>query len=80
MGTYEAWPIPLYNLNLPRAERVKAENVIPVGLVPGPKGPVDIESFLRPLIDEFHVLGRGIAAVDAEELSKDRPLIKFRLQ
>ncbi|KAB5587426.1 Transposase family Tnp2 protein [Ceratobasidium theobromae] len=45
-------------------ERTKIDNVICVGVVPGPKCPVDLNSFLQPLIDELPELARGIPAVD----------------
>lgn len=41
-------------MNLPREERFKTENVILVGIIPGPKEPKgDISSFLKPLVDEL---------------------------
>ena len=40
-------------MNLPREERFKPENVIIVGIIPGPKEPKgDVNSFLKPLVDE----------------------------
>lgn len=59
IGSFEVWPIFLINLNLPPLERVKEDNIIPVGFVPGRKAPVDIESFLRPLVDELAVRFEG---------------------
>jgi hypothetical protein len=44
------------NLNLPPEIRVKKENMILCGFIPGPQNPKDLNSFLRPLIDEFLVL------------------------
>ena len=41
-------------MNLPRAVRYKQENVILVGLIPGPKEPDhDINSFLNPMVEEL---------------------------
>lgn len=59
IGSAEIWPIFLINLNLPPLERVKEDNIITVGFVPGPKSPVDLESFLRPLVDELGILMDG---------------------
>ena len=42
--------------NLPRVERYKEENVILVGLIPGPKEPsLSINSYLLPFIEELHL-------------------------
>ena len=41
-------------LNLPLEERIKWENTIVVGIIPGPKEPsLDINSFLKPIVDEL---------------------------
>ena len=46
--------------NLPRTERYKLENTIIVGCIPGPKEPrKNINSFLKPMIDELLVLWKG---------------------
>ena len=48
-------------LNLPREERFKPENIILVGVIPGPKEPeITINSFLAPLIRELLALWDGI--------------------
>lgn len=59
----QIWPLFLLNLNLPRRDRVKKENIIPVGFIPGPKSPGDIDTFLQPLIDEMLILHNGITEV-----------------
>ena len=47
--------------NLPREERFKFENLILVGLIPGPREPSrDINSFLSPLTDELEELWEGV--------------------
>ena len=44
-------------MNLPRHERFKRENVILVGIIPGPKEPSgNINSYLSPLVDELETL------------------------
>lgn len=40
------WPLVLYNYNLPPEERFHRENVICVGVIPGPKKPHNVDSFL----------------------------------
>ena len=49
---YSAGAIYLVILNLPRRLRYKFENIILIGLIPGPKEPsLHINSYLAPLID-----------------------------
>ena len=46
--------------NIPRSERYKLENIIIVGTIPGPKEPKNnINSYLKPLIDELIILWKG---------------------
>ena len=48
-------------LNLPRAERFTTENIILLGIIPGPKEPEKtINSFLKPLVEELLQLWDGI--------------------
>ena len=48
-------------LNLPRSQRYKWENMILVGLIPGPKEPkYTINSYLYPLVDELLQFWHGI--------------------
>ena len=48
-------------LNLPREIRFKKENVLIVGIIPGPKEPeLVINSFLKPLVDELLVFWNGV--------------------
>jgi hypothetical protein len=39
-------------------------------VIPGPKKPKDLDSFLRPLVDELLELGRGVESVDGDTRSK----------
>ena len=49
-------------LNLPRSERYSSENVILLGVIPGPKEPeLTKNSFLEPLVDELLQLWDGVA-------------------
>ena len=44
-------------MNLLRNERFKRENVILVGIIPGPsEPPLNINTYLSPLVDELLVL------------------------
>ncbi|CDO74857.1 hypothetical protein BN946_scf185004.g7 [Trametes cinnabarina] len=63
--TQTAWPIVLFNYNLPPEICFHLEYVLSVGVVPGPKKPHDMDSFLWPLIQELHRLAIGVHAYDA---------------
>jgi hypothetical protein len=61
-----AWPLIIYNYNLPPETRFLEENVLFLGVIPGPNKPKDFDSFLWPLIEELLVLeGPGVDAWDA---------------
>ena len=48
-------------LNLPRHKRFLQENIILVGIIPGPKEPqLHMNSFLRPLVDDLMLLWQGV--------------------
>ena len=48
-------------MNLPRDERFKPENLLVVGIIPGPKEPKHyINSFLQPLVDDLIDLWDGV--------------------
>jgi Transposase family tnp2 len=63
--TKTAWPIILFNYNLPPEERFLKKNIIPIGVIPGPKKPGDLDSFLWPLVQELLQLELGVSAFDA---------------
>ena len=55
----------LVRMNLPREERFKPENVIIVGIIPGPKElKGDMTSFLKPLVDELIEFWDGVIITD----------------
>jgi Transposase family tnp2 len=62
--THSVWPLMLIQPNLPPDIRYKKENLILVGIIPGPKHPSNLTSFLQPLIDEFKRLEQGVRAWD----------------
>lgn len=48
-------------VNLPREIWFKPENIILIGLIPGPTEPkLTIDPFLRPLVDELMDFWKGI--------------------
>ncbi|XP_019624867.1 PREDICTED: uncharacterized protein LOC109470372 [Branchiostoma belcheri] len=62
---YSVGVLYLVILNLPREERFKEENLIIVGLIPGPKEPkLDINTFLEPLVEELQDLWNGVLLRD----------------
>lgn len=60
-----AWPIILFNYNIGPEARFHIGEYIPVGVVPGPKKPIDMDSFLWPLVMELNQLQLGVRAYDA---------------
>ena len=58
-----AWPFALKNSNLPPEERGKIENLIPLGMTPGPRHPKGLGSFLLPMINEFSEMKEGFHVV-----------------
>jgi hypothetical protein len=61
-----AWPIVLYNYNLPPETRFQKGNIISLGAVPGHKKPLDMDSFVWPALVEFLRLQFGVRAFDAQ--------------
>jgi hypothetical protein len=60
-STYSVGCIYATILNLPRSTRYKPENVMLLGVVPGPDEPeLTINGFLRPIVDDLLRLERGI--------------------
>ncbi|KAL1914100.1 uncharacterized protein VTP21DRAFT_1503 [Calcarisporiella thermophila] len=62
--TYECWPVILINHNLPPKDRVKKRNLLISTLIPGPKQPKDLNSFLAPLVNELKLLEAGVPCFD----------------
>lgn len=66
---YSVGVIYMVVLNLPREERFKEENLIIVGLIPGPKEPkIHVNSFLDPLVDELLQLWEGVQLPNSQTL------------
>jgi hypothetical protein len=62
---YTAWILLVFNYNLPPEERFNKDNIFCLGIVPGPKKPVDMDSFLFPAVEEFLLLEKGVSAYDS---------------
>ncbi|PIL25594.1 hypothetical protein GSI_11342 [Ganoderma sinense ZZ0214-1] len=63
--TKTAWPLILFNYNLRPDIRTHLDNILGLGVIPGPKKPVDFDSFLWPAVHEFLRLSVGVYAYDA---------------
>jgi len=61
---HSAWPLILFNYNLPPTIRFWLENIICIGVIPGPKAVKDIDSFLVPLIGDLEQLEMGVKTFD----------------
>lgn len=61
---HSCWPLIIINYNFPPDIRNHLDNIICVGVVPGPQSPKDLNSFLQPLIAELVDLANGVEAVD----------------
>jgi hypothetical protein len=61
---YSAWPLVIFNYNLPPPVCFRLENIICIGVIPGPKAVKDIDSFLVPLVDELIQLAEGVKTFD----------------
>lgn len=54
-------------MNLPCQERFLQENILLVGVIPGPKEPpIHINSFLKPLVDDLKKLWIGLPFLNAD--------------
>ncbi|KAF5334001.1 hypothetical protein D9758_017532 [Tetrapyrgos nigripes] len=59
-----AWPLIIFNYNLPPDIRFHIKHILSLGVIPGPKKPHDIDSFLWPLLEELSLLAHGVCAYD----------------
>ncbi|CAE6473902.1 unnamed protein product [Rhizoctonia solani] len=64
LGQSLCWPLMAQNLNLPASERAKLRNLIPLGIIPGPRQPKDFDSFLAPFVEEALDQARGVRTFD----------------
>lgn len=62
---HTAWPLILVNMNLDPSIRYQWDNVICIGLIPGPKKPKNFNSFMWVLTEEMAQAAHGIRTYDA---------------
>ena len=55
-----AWPVILFNYNLPPDLRTHLDHILCYGIIPGPKPPKDVDSFLIPLYNKLAQLSKGV--------------------
>jgi hypothetical protein len=63
--TKTAWPLLIFNYNLPPELRFLIQFILCVGVIPGPNKPKDMDSFLYMIWEELVELEVGIAAFDS---------------
>lgn len=68
-GQATAWPLIIFIYNLPPELRVHIEHILALGIIPGPKKPTNVDSFLIPLHEELFQLAEGVSAHDARSQS-----------
>jgi hypothetical protein len=71
-GQATAWPLILFNYNLPPEIRFHSDNLLALGVIPGPNKPADMDSFLIPLAQELFQLATGVEAYDVLSSSRFR--------
>jgi len=65
----KGWPVVVTILSLPPEMRTKIVCMLPVLVTPGPGEPVDLDSFLAPLMAELNALAAGVPGmyIDGKE-------------
>ena len=63
---YSMCPITLQILNFPKPVRCSNSRILLWSILPGPKRPRSLSTYLRPLVDELLLLKDGIEAFDAD--------------
>lgn len=71
----DVWSIAAINFNLPPEERYRSPNVLPLGFVPGPSEPSNLQSFLQPLVNEL----RKVPRVGCQMMFHDGSVRKVRI-
>jgi hypothetical protein len=63
-GGATCWPMIAINFNLPPDICIHLPNIIPLGIIPGPKAPIDFNSFEFPFVSECKKLAEGVRTLD----------------
>jgi len=62
---HTVWILLVFNYNLPPDERFQRDNILCVGIIPGPKKPWNADSFIHLLVQELLELAIGVPTYDA---------------
>ena len=77
---YSVGAIYISIMNLPRSKRFLKENMILVGLIPGPnEPPLNVNSYLEPLVDELKVLWTEGIMIKSPDYPTQQLLMKAAL-
>ncbi|QRV81411.1 Transposase family Tnp2 protein [Ceratobasidium sp. AG-Ba] len=60
------WPLLAFNYNLPPSIRYHLDNLICLGVIPGPSEPKEINLFLAPFVQELQELAHGVASYNGK--------------
>jgi len=61
---HTAWILLVFNYNLPPDERFQRDNILCVGIIPGPKKPWNADSFIHLLVQELLELAISVPTYD----------------
>jgi len=62
---HTTWILLIFNYNLPPDKRFQRDNILCVGIIPGPKKPWNADSFIHLLVQELLELAIGVPTYDA---------------
>jgi len=74
------WPVLITILSLPSSMRSKIVCMLPVCFTPGPREPVNLDSFLELLMEELNTLAAGVVGVNVHGMEDTLTLRAFCLQ
>ena len=57
---FEGWPVTATLLSMSPEERTRNKHQLPLFVTPGPRQPVNLESFLHPIAEELNDLAKGV--------------------
>lgn len=73
-----AWPLIAFLYDLPPDTRFHLDNIISLGVIPGPKKPKDMDSFLYMFVCEMERLAVGVRAIDSLEPDVNKAVFSLR--
>jgi len=65
-GVSKIWPLIYLNLDLPLAVHFRKDNILSFSIIPDPRSPCNLDSFLHPFINKMKQLSNiGVPCYDA---------------